>query len=69
MYEMSTRSMLFARFELQIVGSHLSGSAWGEPVESVRHHPAVEVKGATYTELRVTSESQDRWVAQAVVDV
>ncbi len=68
-YEMSTRSMLFARFELQIVGSHLSGSAWGEPVESVRHHPAVEVKGATYTELRVTSESQDGWVAQAVVDV
>jgi tRNA nucleotidyltransferase (CCA-adding enzyme) len=33
-----------------------------------RHHPAVEVKGATYTALRVAPEGGG-WVAQTVVDV
>ncbi|HYL17080.1 MAG TPA: archease, partial [Burkholderiales bacterium] len=33
-----------------------------------RHHPAVEIKGATYTALRVACEG-DRWVAQTVIDV
>ncbi len=68
-YETSTRHMLFARFEVQIVDGHLSASAWGEPVEPARHHPAVEVKGATYTELRVACDPQGIWVAQSVVDV
>jgi len=34
-----------------------------------RHHPAVEVKGATYTTLRVARETSGEWVAQTVVDV
>jgi tRNA nucleotidyltransferase (CCA-adding enzyme) len=33
-----------------------------------RHHPAVEIKGATYTALRVAHEPAG-WVAQTVVDV
>jgi len=68
-YEMSTRHMLFARFKVRIVDGHLSASAWGEPIEPARHHPAVEVKGATYTELRVTCAPEGLWIAQAVVDV
>jgi tRNA nucleotidyltransferase (CCA-adding enzyme) len=72
-YEMSARRMLFSRFALQLEGTRLSGEAWGEPVDVARHHPAVEVKGATYTTLRVARVGDkigdDGWVAQTVVDV
>jgi SHS2 domain-containing protein len=67
-YEMSTRRMLFARYSVRIDGTRLAGEAWGEPVDVARHHPAVEVKGATYTTLRVAREDGG-WVAQTVVDV
>jgi tRNA nucleotidyltransferase (CCA-adding enzyme) len=67
-YEMSTRKMLFRRFTVQLEGTTLRGQAWGERVEPARHHPAVEIKGATYTGLRVAREAGG-WVAQTVVDV
>jgi SHS2 domain-containing protein len=47
----------------------LEGKAWGEPVDVGRHQPAVEVKGATYTGLRVARENDGAWVAECVVDV
>jgi len=67
-YEMSTRRMLFSRFAVTLRGHRLRGEAWGEPVDAARHQPAVEVKGATYTSLRVAREGEG-WVAQTVVDV
>jgi SHS2 domain-containing protein len=67
-YEMATRNMLFSRFTVRFDGSALIAEAWGENVDVERHQPAVEVKGATYTELRVTHEDGG-WMAQTVVDV
>lgn len=67
-YEMAIRKMLFSRFSVRIDGMHLHGRAWGERVEPARHHPAVEIKGATYTALTVARRG-DQWVAQTVVDV
>lgn len=67
-YEMSTRRMLFSRFAVHLDGTHLWGEAWGERVDPIRHLPAVEVKGATYTALRVVHEDGE-WMAQTVVDV
>jgi SHS2 domain-containing protein len=67
-YEMATRKMLFSRFEVRFDGPTLSGQAWGERIDVARHRPAVEVKGATYTALRVAHDP-DGWVAQTVVDV
>ena len=67
-YEMSTRKMLFGRFEVQIDDGRLHARAWGERIDPERHHPAVEIKGATYTALRVARENGE-WVAQTVVDV
>lgn len=46
----------------------LRAVAEGEPLDPARHHPAVEVKGATLTALRVAREG-DGWLAQTVVDV
>jgi len=66
--EMSARRMLFCRFNVRLDGARLQAQAWGERVDSDRHHPAVEIKGATYTALRVARE-RDQWVAQTVVDV
>jgi SHS2 domain-containing protein len=67
-YEMSSRKMLFSRFAVRLEGDRLSAEAWGELVDVARHQPAVEVKGATYTTLRVARHG-DGWVAQTVVDV
>lgn len=67
-YEMALRKMLFGRFAVTLNGTQLHGIAWGEAVEVARHHPAVEVKGATYTALKVYQQDA-LWVAQCVVDV
>ena len=67
-YEMATRKMLFRRFAVRLDGTRLHAQAWGEPWIAARHHPAVEVKGATYTALRVARDDGE-WVAQTVVDV
>ena len=68
-YEMATRQLLFARFEVQIVEHQLRAKVWGERVDPRKHQPAVEVKGATYTALAVRQTDDGRWLAQCVVDV
>jgi len=68
-YEMATRRMLFRAFDVAIDGTHLTATAWGEAVDRERHEPAVEIKGATYTALRVAQFDDGRWLAQCVVDV
>lgn len=68
-FEMATRRMLFGRFEVIIRDGVLVGSAWGEPADPTRHQPAVEAKGATYTELKVAQDTNGIWLARCVVDV
>ena len=68
-YEMVTRNMLFSRFEVHLEGNRLSAKAWGEALDVARHRPAVEIKGATYTALKVAQQSGGGWLAQCVVDV
>jgi SHS2 domain-containing protein len=68
-YEMVTRNMLFSRFEVHVEGERLSAQVWGEALDVMRHHPAVEVKGATYTALQVARQPDGNWLAQCVVDV
>lgn len=78
-FEMATRRMLFSRFEVRITAPDgadgvkpafsLQATVWGEAVDRRRHEPAVEVKGATYTELEVSQEHDGQWLAQCVVDV
>ena len=68
-FEVATRGLLFARFEVRIDGHRLAGMAWGEPIDPARHEVAVEVKGATYTDLSVAPRPDGGWLAQCVVDV
>ncbi|MDH5613392.1 MAG: archease [Gammaproteobacteria bacterium] len=67
-FQMATRKLLFSRFEVNIDGAKLSAKARGEPIDREKHQPAVEIKGATYTEL-VVAEQAGEFVAQCVVDV
>ena len=66
---MTTRDMLFCRYSVLIHDHGLIGKAWGEEIDVARHQPAVEVKGATMTELHVARDSDGYWLAQCVVDV
>ncbi len=68
-YEMAVRRMLFSRFELRIEDSRLAARAFGEALDIARHQPAVEVKGATLSELAVRRDASGGWLAQCVVDV
>ena len=68
-YEMATRNMLFSRFQVTLADGGLHGLGWGEALDRARHQPAVEIKGATYTELRVWQDADGTWHAQCVVDV
>jgi tRNA nucleotidyltransferase (CCA-adding enzyme) len=67
-YEMAVHSMLFRDFSVEIDDGRLRATARGERVDPERHEPAVEIKGATMTALRVV-QSPGGWRAQCVVDV
>ncbi len=68
-YEMATRGMLFGAFRVTIEGDRLHATATGEAVDIERHEPAVEIKGATLTAVRVAQIPNGRWLAQSVLDV
>jgi SHS2 domain-containing protein len=68
-FEMSTRGMVFSSFSVDIQGDRLVGEASGELVDVARHQPAVEIKGATLTDLSVKQLPDGAWMAQCVVDV
>jgi tRNA nucleotidyltransferase (CCA-adding enzyme) len=68
-YQMAVRRMLFGHFEVRLDDHRLHGWAWGDTASVERHHPAVEVKGATFTALRVEPAQGGGWLAQTVIDV
>jgi tRNA nucleotidyltransferase (CCA-adding enzyme) len=68
-FEMASRHMLFSRFEVNLEGQNLNATAWGEAVDPERHQPVVEIKGATYTELKMGQRDDGEWLAQCIVDV
>ena len=68
-YEMAVRGMLFSKFHVVISDGSLTGTLAGESVDPERHGVAVEAKGATVTALKVSCDSNGRWIAQCIVDV
>jgi SHS2 domain-containing protein len=68
-FEMAEQRLVFGAFDVAITGRRLSGRAIGEPVAPERHMLAVEIKGATFTELAVIEDRAGEWRAQCVVDV
>lgn len=68
-FQMSTRGLIFSRYQVAIDDNKLTAIVTGEKVNVTRHQPAVEIKGATFTELRVHQNPDALWVVQCVVDV
>lgn len=68
-YQMATRKMLFSSYRVAIEDRQLTASLCGEPADQGKHQPAVEIKGATFTELKVMQSNDGAWMAQCVVDV
>lgn len=68
-YLMATRAMVFSRYRVVIDDCVLTAVISGEAVNAEKHWPAVEIKGATLTELKVFKSADNNWVAQCVVDV
>ena len=68
-YEMASRHMLFSQYNVIVTDGRLTASVGGEAVDIARHQPAVEIKGATYTDLQIKRLENGLWMAQCVVDV
>jgi SHS2 domain-containing protein len=68
-YQMSTQHLIFGCYKVKIEQGKLTATASGETVDRERHQPAVEIKGATFTELRVYRNEEAMWIAQCIVDV
>jgi len=69
LYEISVKKMLFCDFEVSIHGRKLTAKVWGEKIDKNRHKPVVEVKAATYSDLKVEKNKEGNWIAQCIIDV
>lgn len=68
-YQMAVQNLLFGQYQVTILDNRLTATAVGESVDQQKHQPAVEIKGATFTELKVAQREDGAWLAQCVVDV
>src|SRR5262249_53523636 len=63
LYHFDTEKMLFSRFDVRVDDAGVQATAWGEPLDVVRHDPAHEVKAITYHGLKV-EQSEGGWLAE-----
>ncbi|HEV3236082.1 MAG TPA: archease [Gemmataceae bacterium] len=68
LYRFDGESVLLGRFDVQVAGTTLTATAWGEPLDRDRHVLAHEVKAITYHGLRV-EQTTDGWLAEVIVDI
>lgn len=72
LYESSVKEMVFSEFKVKIEkserGVKLKGKALGEKINLKKHHFNTEVKGASYSGLKV-DEKNGKFLVQCIVDV
>lgn len=73
LYQKDKNNLFFSDFDLEKIEKadklyRLRAYAFGEPLDLKRHKTKVEVKGATYSQLKV-GKINDKWIAKCVVDV
>jgi SHS2 domain-containing protein len=67
-FTLGTRRLVCSRFAVQLDGTSLRATAWGEPIDPVRHQLALEIKAVTYHGLKVERDA-DGWLAEVIVDI
>jgi SHS2 domain-containing protein len=68
LYRFDGESDLLGRFDVHVIGTTLTATAWSEPVDRTKHVLAHEVKAITYHGLRV-EQTDDGWLAEVIVDI
>jgi SHS2 domain-containing protein len=67
-FTLGTRHLVCSRFAVQLDGTSLRATAWGEPLDPARHQLAMEIKAVTYHGLKV-ERTEDGWLAEVIVDI
>lgn len=67
-YLMDIHKMVFGSTKVKIEQYHLQATLQGEKINALKAPLGVEIKGATFTELKVMLH-QEQYIAQCVVDV
>ena len=67
----SLHGMVFSQFKVNIINNvRINGYAKGEKFDAKRHNIKDEVKGATYSQLKVYQDKKTKkYIAQCIVDV
>lgn len=73
----SLHQLVFSKFKVEKIWPEknqikLAGNAWGEKLDVEKHRAREEVKGATYSQLKVEKKkikSKEVWISQCIVDV
>ncbi|MHB0914528.1 MAG: archease [Thermoleophilia bacterium] len=69
LYLYDSSSVLLSRFTVQELGETLMrGTAFGETLDSARHHPETDIKAVTYHMLRLR-RLNGAWSAEVVFDI
>ncbi|MEM4152560.1 MAG: archease [Candidatus Pacearchaeota archaeon] len=69
----SLHEMVFSKFKVKIIKNRnfeIKGFAMGEKLNAKKHNIKDEVKGATYSQLKVYQDKKTKlWISQCIVDV
>ena len=68
LFRFDAEHWLFSRFEVQLNGTGLKATVWGEPLDLDRHELNHEVKAITYHGLKL-EQTEDGWLAEVIVDI
>lgn len=68
LYHFDAEHLLFGKFEAKVTAAGLTATAWGEPLDPLRHNLEHEVKAITYHGLRV-EKTANGWEAEVIVDI
>jgi len=61
---------LFCEFDVgPVSGGTVVGTAHGEPIDRERHGTLIEIKAATYHDVRIRRDDRGRWTTRVVLDV
>jgi SHS2 domain-containing protein len=68
LYLLDTEGLVFGRYKVNLQGSRLEATAWGESFDPEVHPMKTEIKAVTYHQLEVV-ERDEGWHARVIVDL
>jgi SHS2 domain-containing protein len=70
LYLKDVKGKMYGQFQIENMSdTSLIAKVYGEPINVTRHKLKLEVKAATWTQLRIQQANDNKWIAQCLVDV